>query len=155
MNVRSFVAIPHVPKVLFIFSFALFFFLWCLDDVISISISSDSSVISILLLMPSVEFCFGFFLFVCFCFLGPYPQHMEVPRLGSNWSYSCWPRPQPQQHSIRAISATYATAHSNARSPTHWMRPGMEPASSWILVGFVSVAPQWELPIYGVLRFGF
>ena len=26
--------------------------------------------------------------------LGPQPLwHMEVPRLGSNWSYSCWPTP--------------------------------------------------------------
>ena len=28
--------------------------------------------------------------------------------------------------------------HSNARSLTHWGRPGIEPASSWILVGFVN-----------------
>ena len=35
-----------------------------------------------------------------FCFLGPYPWHMEVPRLGSNQSYSCWPTPQPQQQGI-------------------------------------------------------
>ena len=25
------------------------------------------------------------------------------------------------------------------------MRPGIEPASLWILVGFVSAEPQWEL----------
>ena len=29
-----------------------------------------------------------------------YPQHVEVSRLGVNWSYSCWPMPQPQQHQI-------------------------------------------------------
>ena len=28
--------------------------------------------------------------------------------------------------------------HSNAGSLTHWARPGMEPASSWILVGFIN-----------------
>ena len=28
---------------------------------------------------------------------------------------------------------------------THWARPGIEPSSSWILVGFVSAAPQSEL----------
>lgn len=37
---------------------------------------------------------------------------------------------------IPATSATYAAAHSHAR-------PGIEPASSWILVGFVE--PQQEL----------
>ena len=25
------------------------------------------------------------------------------------------------------------------------MRPGIEPATSWFLVGFISAAPQWEL----------
>ena len=29
----------------------------------------------------------------------------------------------------------------NARSLTHGMRPGIEPASSWILVGFVTTQP--------------
>ena len=42
-------------------------------------------------------------------------------------------------------SETYTTAHGNTGSPTHGARPGIEPAASWILVGFVSAAPQWEL----------
>ena len=29
---------------------------------------------------------------------------------------------------------TYTTAHCNARSLTHWARPGVQPTSSWILV---------------------
>ena len=29
---------------------------------------------------------------------------------------------------------TYTTAHGNTRCPTHWARPGIESASSWILV---------------------
>ena len=53
--------------------------------------------------------------------------------------------PQPQQRRIRAMSATYTTAHGNAGSLTPWARPGIEPASSWILVRFVSSEPQWEL----------
>ena len=53
--------------------------------------------------------------------------------------------PQPQQHQIRAMSATYATAYSNAGSPTHWARPGIEPAFSWILVGFITTEPQQKL----------
>ena len=46
---------------------------------------------------------------------------------------------------IQAESATYTTAHSNGGSLTHWVMPGIEPTSSWILVGFISAVPQWEL----------
>ena len=42
-------------------------------------------------------------------------------------------------------SAIYTTAHSNAGSLTHWATPEIEPTSSWILVGFVTNEPQWEL----------
>ena len=34
---------------------------------------------------------------------------------------------------IQDASVTYNTAHGNARSLTHWVRPGIEPSSSWIL----------------------
>ena len=51
----------------------------------------------------------------------------------SNWSYSCRPMPQPQQHQIWATSVTYAAACGNARSLIHWARPGIEFASSWTL----------------------
>ena len=40
---------------------------------------------------------------------------------------------------------TYTTAHSNTGSLTHQVRPGIEPASSWLLVGFVTTEPQQEL----------
>ena len=50
--------------------------------------------------------------------------------------------PQPQQCQIQA----YTTVHGNAVSLTHWARPGLKPATSWFLVGFISTAPQWELP---------
>ena len=82
-----------------------------------------------------------------FSFLGLHVQHMEFPRLGSNQSCSYWPVPQPQQHRIEAESVTYTTAHVNARSLTHWARLGIEPASSWILVGFISTEPQQELNV--------
>ena len=65
---------------------------------------------------------------------------------GLNWSCSCRPTPQPQQCHIWAASATYTTTHGNARSLIHWARSGIEPSSSWILVRFVSTAPQQELP---------
>ena len=54
-------------------------------------------------------------------------------------------KPQPQQHQIRASSAMYTTADGNARSLTHWAGPGIELSSSWILVGFLTAEPQWEL----------
>ena len=44
----------------------------------------------------------------------------------------------PQQHGIRATSATYTTANGNTGSLTHWARPGIESVSSWILVGFIN-----------------
>ena len=36
-----------------------------------------------------------------------------------------------------AASATSTTAQGNTRSLTHWVRPGIKPATSWFLVGFV------------------
>ena len=46
---------------------------------------------------------------------------------------------------IPAMSATYTIAHGNAGSLTHWAGPGMEPETSWILVGFITSEPQQEL----------
>ena len=37
------------------------------------------------------------------------------------------------------------TTHGYTGSLTHWARPGIEPASSWILVGFITAEPWWEL----------
>ena len=84
--------------------------------------------------------------FVFFSFLGPHLWHMEVPRLGLNQNRSWQPRPQP--HRIWAASATYTEAHGNTGSLTHWVRPRIEPASSWILVGFVTAEPPQELLVY-------
>ena len=42
------------------------------------------------------------------------------------------------------------TPQLNAGSLTHWARPGIKPAASWILVRFVSTAPQWELLFYHI-----
>ena len=61
--------------------------------------------------------------------------------------------PQPQKWGIWAMlgsvgsagSATYITVHSNTRSLTHWAKPGIKSASSWILVGFATAEPQREL----------
>ena len=43
-------------------------------------------------------------------------------------------------------SVTNTIAHGNTRgSSTHWARPWIEPVSSWILAGFFTTEPQWEL----------
>jgi len=64
----------------------------------------------------------------------------------SGISYSCRPRPQPQKCQNPSHIFTYTAAHGNLGSLTHWERPQVKPASSWILAGFVSAAPQQELP---------
>ena len=61
-----------------------------------------------------------------FFFLGPHPWHMEVPTLG-----------------VESELQLPVTAHSKAGSSTHQVRLGIEPASSWILVGFVT-AELWQ-----------
>ena len=55
-------------------------------------------------------------------------------------------QPQPQQLGIQVVSVTYTTAQGNAGSLTHGARPGVEPASSWILLRFATSEPHWELP---------
>ena len=97
------------------------------------------------LLFVWLVFVFGFVLF-CFCFFkaSRVTYGSSQPR-GLNQSCSCWPMPQPQQCWIWVTSVTYTSAHGNAGSLIHWVRPGMEPTSSWILVMFVTTEPQWEV----------
>ena len=56
-----------------------------------------------------------------------------------------------RQHQIQAACATYTTAHGHAGSLPHWASPGIEPATPWFLVGFVSAVPQRELQIHRFL----
>ena len=49
---------------------------------------------------------------------------------------------------IGATAASHSHSHSNAKFPIHSVRPGIRPVSSWILVRFISAAPQWELLIW-------
>ena len=60
------------------------------------------------------SFLFFFFFFLVFWALPP-----------AFWKFQAW-------------GLIRATAHGNARSLTHWARPGIEHATSWILVGFVN-----------------
>ena len=53
---------------------------------------------------------------------------------------------------IGATDAGLHHHHSSTGSPTHWMRPGIEPTSSWILAGFASAAPQRALHSYKLFQ---
>ena len=59
--------------------------------------------------------------------------HMEVPRPVVKLELQLRTTPQPQQHWIWAASVTNAAACGNARSLTHWARPGIKPTPSWTL----------------------
>ena len=59
--------------------------------------------------------------------------------------------PQLQQRWILATSVTYTTAHCNVTSLTHWARPRIEPASSWILVRFVNCWGTAGTPVASAL----
>ena len=49
---------------------------------------------------------------------------------------------------IRATSAIYTTGHSNAKSLVHWARLGIEPVSSWILKGSLSLSTTGLLVVF-------
>ena len=105
---------------------------------------------------PSISlFYFIFFNFIFVFFLrAALTVYRSSQARGSNQSYSCRPALQPQQLGIQAASAvTYTPAHGNARSLTHWVRPGTEPASSSMLVRFISTEPQRELFNFIILKF--
>ena len=44
---------------------------------------------------------------------------------------------------IGAVAAGLHISNSNAGSLAHWASPGIEPASSWILVRLVTTEPKW------------
>ena len=92
-----------------------------------------------------------FFLSVClsfFCFLGPHPWHIEVPRLGA-------------ESELQLLADTTATAtwdpscvcnlHHSLQQPqilNPLSEARIKPAISWFLARFVSAAPQQELLIF-------
>ena len=119
--------------------------LWKSESFLSIQCCISQLLFWLLCFLLSAYFSLflDFFFFFFLVFSGPPLQHMEVPRLGVE---------------LGATAASHS--HSNARSkpllrPTspltatpdpHWVRPEIEPVSSWLLVRFISAEPQWELP---------
>ena len=78
-------------------------------------------------------FYFSVFENICHFFFPFYSiwKHVEVPGLGVKLELKLGPTLQPWQHGIPAASATYTAVCSNASSLMHWVRPGIEPSSSW------------------------
>ena len=70
---------------------------------------------------------------------------MEVPRLGVKLELQL--QAYPTAIATWDLSYVCDLHHSSwqAGSRTHWVRPGIEPACSWILVRFITTEPQWEL----------
>ena len=55
---------------------------------------------------------------------------------------------QPQQCQIRASLQPTPQLMATLDSLTLRSRPGIKPASLWILVGLIAPEPQWELPVF-------
>ena len=89
---------------------------------------------------------FSLYFFFFFVFLGPYPRHMEIPSLGvkSELQLPAYTRATAMPDPSQATSVTYTTGHGTTRSLTHWASPGIEPASSWMLV-MMGTESWWEL----------
>ena len=85
--------------------------------------------------------------FFLFCFLGQQVQHMEVPRRGVELELQL-----PAYTTATAMPDSSCIHNLLHRSQqcwilTHWAKPGIKPASSRILVGFITAEPWQELPV--------
>ena len=100
--------------------------------------------------------CGNALLLLFFVFLGLHLQHVEVPRLETEselqlLAYTIATAMQDLSHRYRSV--TYTTAHSNARSLIHWVRPRIKPVSSWwILVGFITTEPRQKLQKWVIIK---
>ena len=79
------------------------------------------------------------FLFVCF--LGPYPWHKEFPRLGvqSELQLQAYTTATATQDLSQVCDLYHSSWQCQIFNPLG--EAGIELATSWFLVGFVSVAP--------------
>ena len=85
---------------------------------------------------------FSFFVFFFFFLLGLHLRHMEVPWLGvqSELWVPAYAIATAMGDPSCACDLHYT--HGNARFLRHWVRPGIEPMSSWILVGSFLLSPM-------------
>ena len=87
-------------------------------------------------IFPNLNFFFFFFFFFCIFRAAPAAYggsqargQIRAAAAGLHHSHS-------NAGSEPCVSSTYTITHGNARSLTHQARPGIEPATSWFLVGF-------------------
>ena len=81
-------------------------------------------------------------------FLGLHSWHMQILRLGveSELQLLAYAIATPTLD----LSHICDIHHSSLqyRIFNHWARPGIEPEITWLLVGFISSVPQWELLLH-------
>ena len=81
----------------------------------------------------------NFFFFFVFClFRAALASYGGSQARGLIRAVAACLQPQPQQRWIQAAFEIYTTTQTNTRSLTPWVRLGIEPMSSWILVGFIN-----------------
>ena len=104
----------------------------------------------------SLFYCFwcDFILFYYFFFLGHYPQHMEVPRVGVECELQLPAYATATTMPDPSWSVTCTASLGNVGSLTNWEGPRIKPASSWIVVGFITTDPQWILHIFDMILNG-
>jgi len=70
----------------------------------------------------------------------------KVPGPGVEWELQLLAYAIPTaMHNLSCICDLHHSSQGNSGSLTHWVGPGIEATSSWILVGFVSAELQQEL----------
>ena len=84
------------------------------------------------------------YIYVCVCMPAPTAYGSFQARVKSELQLPSIP--QPLQCQIWAVSAICTTGYSNIGSLTHWVRPGIKPMCSWILVGFITSELHQVLP---------
>ena len=85
----------------------------------------------------------GLFVVFCFCVFLFFVFFRATPVMYGN---------SQAPSRIRDVATGLHRSHSNARFLTYRARPGIKPASSWILVWFITTKPQWELLFFVFFR---
>ena len=78
------------------------------------------------------------YLFFFSCLFRAAPQHMEIPRLGAELELRLPAYATATATLHPSCVCDLTIPHGNTGSLTHWARPGIELAYSWILVRFVN-----------------
>ena len=76
--------------------------------------------------------------------MGPHLKHMEALRLGVELELHLLACTTATQGPSQPLLQLNTAAHGNTASLSHWASPGIKPASSWIIVGFVTNYYPWN-----------